>query len=43
MWRRCFTSGFFHHNLKAIVIDEAHCITEWYVLLKYQSTEIGIN
>ena len=27
MWR-CFTSGFFHDNLKAIVIDEAHCITE---------------
>jgi superfamily II DNA helicase RecQ len=29
MWKRCFTSGFFHDNLKAIVIDEAHCITEW--------------
>jgi ABC-type uncharacterized transport system YnjBCD ATPase subunit len=24
MWRRCFTSRFFHDNLKAIVIDEAH-------------------
>ena len=29
MWRTCFTSGFSHDNLKAIVIDEAHCITEW--------------
>ncbi|CAC5368440.1 recQ [Mytilus coruscus] len=30
MWRKCFTSGVFCDNLKAVVIDEAHCITEWY-------------
>jgi superfamily II DNA helicase RecQ len=34
-WRRCFTSGKFHDNLQAVVVDEAHCITEWYVLYIY--------
>lgn len=28
-WRRCITQGVFHDNLKAVVIDEAHCITQW--------------
>lgn len=28
-WRRCITSGSFRDNLKAVVIDEAHCITQW--------------
>ena len=31
MWRRSFTSGCFHDNLMSVVIDEAHCITEWCV------------
>ena len=34
-WRRCFTSGKFHDNLQTVVVDEAHCITEWYVLYIY--------
>jgi len=28
-WRRSFIRGAFHDSLKAVVIDEAHCITEW--------------
>ncbi|VDI69574.1 ATP-dependent DNA helicase RecQ [Mytilus galloprovincialis] len=28
-WRRCFTTGVFHDNLLAVVVDEAHCIIEW--------------
>ncbi|XP_076116508.1 ATP-dependent DNA helicase RecQ-like [Mytilus galloprovincialis] len=28
-WRRCITQGVFHDHLKAVVIDEAHCITQW--------------
>jgi hypothetical protein len=34
-WRRCFTSGKFHDNFQAVVVDEAHCMTEWYVLYIY--------
>ncbi|XP_063444125.1 recQ-like DNA helicase BLM [Mytilus trossulus] len=29
MWRKSLTSGVFHDRVKAVVIDEAHCITEW--------------
>ena len=29
LWRRCFTEGAFHDCLKAVIVDEAHCITEW--------------
>jgi hypothetical protein len=25
----------FHDNLQAVVVDEAQCITEWYVLYIY--------
>ncbi|XP_076078773.1 ATP-dependent DNA helicase RecQ-like [Mytilus galloprovincialis] len=35
LWRKCFTSGVFRDNLRAVVIDEAHCITEWYVSFEY--------
>ena len=34
-WRRCFTSGKCHDNFQAVVVDEAHCMTEWYVLYIY--------
>ena len=29
IWRRSFTSGVFNDHMKALIIDEAHCITEW--------------
>ena len=27
--RRSFTSGLFNDHMKALIIDEAHCITLW--------------
>ncbi|XP_052061516.1 uncharacterized protein LOC127701600 isoform X2 [Mytilus californianus] len=29
LWRRSLTSGNFNTAVKAVIIDEAHCITEW--------------
>lgn len=29
LWRRSLTRGVFHRRMKAVIIDEAHCITEW--------------
>ena len=29
------TSGKCHDNFQAVVVDEAHCMTEWYVLYIY--------
>ncbi|CAC5356293.1 recQ [Mytilus coruscus] len=29
LWRTSLTKGQFHSQIKAVVIDEAHCITQW--------------
>ncbi|CAG2238573.1 recQ [Mytilus edulis] len=29
LWRTSLTKGQFHSHIKAVVIDEAHCITQW--------------
>lgn len=29
IWRRNVTSGLFNDHMKALIIDEAHCITLW--------------
>ena len=40
-WRRNFIRGAFHDSLKAVVIDEAHCITKWqyFVINAYVNTQ----
>ena len=30
-WRRLLCTDVYRHNLVAFVVDEAHCIKEWYV------------
>ena len=32
-WRRLLCTDVYRHNLVAFVVDEAHCIKEWYVFL----------
>ena len=30
-WRKMFSSDFYRAHLRAIIIDECHCIEDWYV------------
>lgn len=32
-WRRLLCTDIYRHNLVAFVVDEAHCIKDWYVII----------
>ena len=32
IWRRMLTTDVYQENLKALVVDEAHCVQKWWVL-----------
>ena len=44
-WRELFSSTTFAPNLVLVAIDEAHCITEWYVFIatSYMRYLIGVQ